>query len=500
LPVLCALGGLLVAGALVGQSGGSSPAGARPAALPSAVPAVALASSWFCAGATESPDSVASGQLLFENASQRDVTGSVELVSQYGYQTTQSVSVPAGSTTTLAEALPGLTGSNSNHWVGAIVTLYGGDVSVSQVVTTTRGSASQPCATSAAPQWYFAYGATLRNAWDEISLLNPYPMTAIVDLSFTTDEGREQPLAYQGVLVRADGMTLLNLGNHLRRRQHIAVTVTARVGEVVAYQTEIVTPPPAGAAPIGTPGTVNPVVPVPGITLTLGTARPATSLWWPTGGEGPGVTETYAVYNPGPLPARLTLSLFSGAPDASPGSSSQFTVAGYGSTLVTTNDQPWALPGVSYAAHLQSSNGTAVVAERFVMTSPPAAERGLALLMGQTRPSDEWLVTGGLNGGNSFLRGQVFLGQVSLEMVDPGPRAAVVSLDGFTGGKLAPLPGFSGLALTPDHRTGWQVPDVLAGVALVVVSSRPILLEQDWYSLSPSVGTNLAPATALSSP
>jgi hypothetical protein len=134
------------------------------------------------------------------------------------------------------------------------------------------------------------------------------------------------------------------------------------------------------------------------------------------------------------------------------------------------------------------------------MTSPPAAERGLALLMGQTRPSDEWLVTGGLDGGNSFLRGQVFLGQVSLEMVDPGPRAAVVSLDGFTGGKLAPLPGFSGLALTPDHRTGWQVPDVLAGVALVVVSSRPILLEQDWYSLSPSVGTNLAPATALSSP
>lgn len=496
--VLFILAGMLVTGALVGHGSGAAASRPGPALQPSRVPSVAMSSSWFCAGATEAPASVAAGQLLFDNASSSPVTGSVELVTQYGYRTTFSVYVAAGSTSTFAEVLPGLSGSNSDHWVGALVTLYGGMASVSQEVTTTYGSASQPCASSAAPQWYFAYGATLRNAWDEISLLNPYPVAAVADLSFTTDEGRELPMAYDGVVVPADGLALLSIKNHLRRRQHIAVTVTARTGDIVAFETEIATPPPAGAPPIGAAGAIDPVIPVAGITLTLGTTLTATSLWWPDGGEGPGLTETYAVYNPGATAARLSLSLVSIGTGGGPASSSQFTVGPYGSALVTTNSQPWALPGVPYAVHLQSTNGTGVVAERFVMAAPPAQSRGLALLLGQAQPDHNWLVTGGLGGGSSFLRSQVFLGQVWFEMVDPGPVPAIVSVEVLTDGKLAPAPGLSPVLVAAHQRYGLHVPAALAGTAMVVSSSRPILMEQDWFSSSLSVGTNLAPAMALS--
>jgi hypothetical protein len=487
---------VVVAGALLGYTGTTSPPGLTSAVGPSGVPAEALSSSWFCAGATESPKSVAGGQLLFYNGGGTAVPGSVDLVSQGGYQTKTSVTVPAGAAITLDERLPGLTGSNSDHWVGAIVTLYGGMASVSQVVTTPYGSASQPCASAASSQWYFAYGATLRNAWDEISLLNPYPVPAVADLSFTTDEGREQPVAFEGVIVPADGLSVVSLRNHLRRRQHIAVTVTARAGQLVAFETEIVTQPPAGAPPVGVPGAVNPVLPVPGITLTLGSTQPATSLWWPDAGEGPGLTESYAVYNPGPTTARLTLSLVPGAGGGGLASSSQFTVGPFGSALVTTNGQPWALPSTSYAAHLESANGTGVVAERFVMTAPPSPERGLAALMGQDQASRDWLVTGGITGESSFVPSPEFLGDVWLEVVDPGRRPAVMVVESLEQGKWLRL-GTDNYQVGPGQRDAIQLSAAVAGEALVVSSSRPILLEQDWFSSLPSIGINLSPAAPV---
>ena len=466
---------------------------------PSSVPAAALSSSWFCAGATESPDSVAAGELLFANAGRQAITGTMDLVSQTGYQTSLPVSLPGGSTDTIEEVLPGLAGSNSDHWVGAMVTLYGGLASVSQVVTTPHGSASQPCASAAAAHWYFADGATLRNAWEEISLLNPYPFAAVVDLSFTTEQGREQPLAFEGVVVGPHGLTVLNLGSHLRRRQHIAVTVTARTGDIVAFETEIVTHPPAGAPPLGAPGAVNPVVPVPGITLMLGSTQTSTSLWWPNAGEGPGLTESYAVYNPGPTTARLALSLVPGQAGGGLGSSSQLTVGPYGSAFITTNNQPWALPDIAYVAHLRSTNGTAVVAERLALASPPSPERGLAALLGQAQAADEWLVTGGLDGSSSFSSAQFFLGEVSLAVVDPGRLPARLSVETLSHQKLVPATAADHFEVAAGERTVVQLPSSLAGEALVVQSSRPILLEQDWYSSLPSVGTNQAPAAAVSS-
>ena len=95
-----------------------------------------------------------------------------------------------------------------------------------------------PCATSGSARWYFTYGQTLVNAGEEISLLNPYPADSVVDLSFTTDQGVEFPVGFQGIVVPAGGLVSVNIGDHLRRRQQIATTVIARTGRVVAWEFE----------------------------------------------------------------------------------------------------------------------------------------------------------------------------------------------------------------------------------------------------------------------
>jgi hypothetical protein len=493
-PVLVVLAAAVVAGVLLGQPGTgtpSAPAAAQTQAASDA-PTTALSGSWFCAGATAAPDSVASGQLVFANAGNTPVEGTVRLVSPIGYFRKMSITVPAGSTSTVVEQFLGLPRRAPRPWVGALVTLYGGMASVSQVVSTPEGAASQPCASAASTHWYFVDGATLRNASDHISLLNPYPVDAIADLSFTTEEGQENPAAFEGVLVPADGLTVINLGSHLRIREHIAVTVTARTGQVVAFETELVTRPPARAYFEGPHQGLNPAAPVDGVTLALGATQPSTSWWWPAGSDGNGLSESYIAYNPGPTAARLSLVLLSQGLESGTGSSSELTVAPYGTAFVKTNGQPWALPGLMYSVHLVSTNGVPVVAERSISASRPSPIRGLGALFGQAQPADNWLLA-----GTSAMAPTKHRGQVWLEVVNPGQKPAVLNIDALAGGHLAQAVGIPPLAVRAGGRTGIELPAGTADEALVVRSSQPVVAEDDSWATRPQVGVNLSPVVAL---
>jgi hypothetical protein len=491
--VLVFLAAAIVAGVSLNQLRSGSPAiPVAQAEAASEAPAVALSGSWYCAGSTEAPGSVAAGELVFVNAGASPVRGVVRLVSPIGYFRKINVTVPAGSTSTVAEQFLGLPRKAPKPWVGALVTLYGGMASVSQVISTPEGAASQPCASAASTHWYFVDGATLRNASDHISLLNPYPVDAIADLSFTTEEGQEDPAGFEGVLVPANGLTVLNLGSNLRIREHIAVTVTARTGQVVAYQTELVTRPPARAQFEGPHQGLNPAAPIPGATLELGATGPSTSWWWPAGSDGSGVSESYIAYNPGAAAARLSLVLLSQGAQSGAGGSSQVTVPPYGTAVVKTNGQPWALPGLVYAAHLVSTNGVPVVAERSVSATAPASMRGLATLLGQARPADYWLLP-----GTSAMAPTKHRGQVWLEFVDPGQKAAVLNVETRAGGRLGQTIGIPPLEVRAGGQTGLALPAGTADDALVVKSSQPVLVEDDAWGVRPQTGVNLSPVVAL---
>jgi len=493
-PVLVVLVAVIVAGVALNHvgSGGPSAHAATPAQAASDAPTTALSGSWFCAGGTAAPDSVASGELVFANAGSTAVKGTVRLVSPIGYFRKMNVSVPPGATSTVVEQFLGLPRRAPRPWVGALVTLYGGMASVSQVISTPEGSASQPCASAASTHWYFVDGATLRNASDHISLLNPYPVDAIADLSFTTDQGQEDPSAFEGVLVPADGETVVNLGSHLRIREHIAVTVTARTGQVVAFETELVTRPPSGANLEGPHQGLNPAAPVQGVTLALGATQPSTSWWWPAGSDGSGLSESYIAYNPGPAPARLSLVLLSQGEDSGVGSSSELTVAPFGTASVRTNGQPWALPGIMYAVHLVSTNGVPVVAERSISATRPSSLTGLGTLIGQSEPGEDWLLP-----GTSAMAPTKHRGQVWLEVANPGPKQAILNIEALEGSHLVQAVGIPPLGVRAGGRTGLELPAGTAGEALVVKSSHPVVVEDDSWAIRPQFGVNFSPVVAL---
>ncbi len=219
---------------------------------------------------------------MIANSGAAAVPGVVTLVPSSGRAVRIPVTIPAQGRKVIAEDV-----RQGSPWIGAIVDIEAGGVAVQQEVSGPLGNSSAPCATAGSSQWYFAAGATLVNAQVGLSLLNPYSTDAIVDLSFTTNQGVEAPEEFQGLIVPPDGLIAVNLGDHLRRRQFIATTVTARSGRLVAWKTDVVTPPTSSEVLLGTAAAdgplSDPAAPIPGVTLTLGVPDTATSWTWAGG-------------------------------------------------------------------------------------------------------------------------------------------------------------------------------------------------------------------------
>ena len=128
-------------------------------------------------------------------------------------------------------------------------------------------------------------------------------------------------------------------------------------------------------------------------------------------GEDFGLTEQYVIYNPGGSTAQMRLSLVAPGERGSLGSATNITVGPYGTDLLTTNGQPWALPGIGYAAHLQSTNGVPVVAARLVTAESPWPYRGTGVVLGITLAARQWLVPP---------NAQLLAPSELLDVVDPG--------------------------------------------------------------------------------
>jgi len=488
LPVVLVVAGLLLLGGLLDRTeapGGSSVAVALPQ-VPVAAPAGALSSSWFCAGATDNANGAAPAMVVIANANAQPVTATVTLIPDQGPPSTATVGVPARNRVAVPESLPG-----ASAWIGANVTINGGSAAVEQQVSGPLGRASSPCATSSERRWFFADGRTAINASDEITLLNPYPMESIVDLSFTTDQGLEAPGEFQALVVPASGLLSVDLGTHLRRRLRIATVVTARTGRVVAWQTQVVTPPSAGQQVIGPngppPGAIDPASPVPGVTLSLGSSSAATTWTWPEGIAGGGVEERYVIFNPGPGTAQVRLAL-----ELDQGRAEPFTLSvGPEEVSTVVSDQQARVPaGVTHAATLRSVNGVRVIAERAVAASPPSARAGLGVLAGERLASSSWLFPGGSAGPRS---------DEVLVLFNPGPVNLTASVSALAGSSTAPLPGLAGVAVAPGARVALRINDrsPTLDAALVVQASGPLFVERDLYGLAKQPGYSLSAGVPL---
>ena len=401
-PILAVLAAALLAGALLDRAGGPAGSG-QPVVetvqpMPVAAPAAALSSSWFCAGATDGGTVPMPGKVVVANDSSQAVTGTVTVVGSSAKPRRVPVSVPAYGVATVAETVPG-----GSQWVGAIVDLDGGSVGVDQVDHGPLGRSTTPCATSGSPHWYLPSGQTRVNADEAIILLNPYHSGSVVDLTFTTDQGIEVPQAFQAIYVPPGGLVGVDVGSQLRRRSAIAATVSTQSGSVVAFQTSWVTQAPAGVPLVGTPAAssplADPAAPSQGSTVTLGAPSAGRSWVWPDGLAGDGINEEYVIYNPGPRPADVRLSIGLQQGSAEPFS---LNVGPYQVATVVSEQSARIPPGVAHSATLTSVNGVPVVAARVITatnaSAPGGTRNGIGQLLGARLSASRWLLPAALSG------------------------------------------------------------------------------------------------------
>ncbi len=519
--------GVLVLFAVLDRTGESTPKSATQAASiqgnPMVAPAGALSSSWFCAGATAaapatsaaptttttvpasasasasnlpvarpSPYGEADGQLVITNAGTSKAAATITDVSSGGSTVNSSVDVPSGGSVSVPESAPGGTG-----WEGAIVEVDAGQVVVDQSVNGPLGASSSPCATSGSSSWYLPTGQTRVNADEFISLLNPYPSATIVDLSFVTNQGVEQPQNFQGVDVPANGLVNVDLGTYLSRRSAIEATVTARTGSVVAWETEIVTPPAAGAPLVGSAAASKPLAdpawPIAGVTVTLGAPAAATSWVWPDGLAGGGMQEQYVVYNPGSKPARVRLSIGLAGGAAEPLS---FSV-GAGQVVPVVSEQQARIPaGVAHSAKLTSVNGIPVVAERTLTASqaanPVAGATGTVdgngQILGGTVTSRRWII------GSAAVDAH-HVGQ--LVIFNPGAITVTVRVSKLSSAVPESLVAGGVVTLHPGGRSALGISSSAAG-PIQVSATGPVVAEYDLYGTGGSNGVGLSLAAPMS--
>lgn len=472
LPVIAGVAALLAVGGLADRSSGHAlPPPASPTQpVPVAAPAIALSSSWFCAGASGAAGSATAGRVVIANAGSAPLTAIVHLLPSSGRGTVRVVGVAAHASATVDESLPA-----KPLWIGAVVDLDGGAAAVTQVISGPLGVAATPCATAGSASWYFAAGATLVNAADEITLLNPCPTDAVVDMSFSTDQGSEAPADFQGLDVPAGGLLAVDLGSHLRRRQQIATTVRARTGRIVAWSTTVVTPPAAGEALVGAPPdpanptSADPAAAAPGVVLTLGSSSTGTVWSWPDGLSGNGLDERYAIYNPSPQPATVTLSLVLDQGQAEP---FNLTIGPQQVTTVVAGSEARIPPGVGHSATLASTNGVGVVATR-ILTGVPPASRGTASLPGSRLAAPAWLVPAATEPGTTS----------DLAVLVPGTDPLDATVYGWRGGREVALAGLSNLTLAPGQRNLIALSIKAPGYTgpVVVRASGPVEVEADLY-------------------
>jgi len=433
-----------------------APMGARPSARSSA---------WFCAGATAAPDGAANGSVVIANAADKPLTGRMTVVPNEG----DPVSIPV-SALALGRASYRLTDVLTAPFASALVELDGGSAVVELVGAGPLGETITPCASSASTSWYFAEGVTTRDALEVITLFNPFPEDAVVDLVFNTEEGEVTPQALTGLSVRGRGVAAINLGEHVQRRVQVTAQITARAGRLVAARLQTFD---------GTEGRK-------GLSLGLGAPAPGDVWYFPEGFLVDGLTERFQVFNPGGEEAQVQLELSLEQGLAEP---ILLTVPPASRITVTANEEARIPKSVAHAVTVRSNNGVPVVVERTIDAVAPAPRAGLAITLGARLAARSWVVAAGqIDDANDQW----------LVVQNPGAamaRLAVSLLD--EGRTLVPL-SLERLEVGPKARRGLKLNDSVrrGNAALILTSDQPVVVERDYYKVR-GLGTAMAAAIPL---
>ncbi len=464
LPAILVLVAALAAMALVDVNDRvPTPFGAATAfAMPTAAGPSALSSTWFCAASANVGEGVSGLSVLVANQGDEPRSGTVTWMPEDGEAVTRPVEVPAHDGLAL-EADDAVDAGA----VSAVVELDGGGVAVEHAVSAPSGRSVAPCASSASDRWYLANGSTARDASQVLVLFNPFPGDAVVDIAFATDQGRDEPEALQGLPVPAGSTTRIAVGDHVRRREVTATTVTTRTGRLVVDRLQRFD---------GSEGRS-------GLSLTLAAPAPAEVWTFPAGRHEEGLVERWHVYNPGDVDAVVTVEVVTDSGDMP--IPVERTVSARSQLVIDATEAAVVPPDVGHSSTVRSVNGVAVVAERELSGMAPSSRRGWSSMVGAPLAAERWFLAAGAGAGEVDER---------LVVHNPGPDRVRFSVVAHVDGRQAPIEELIDVELGPAARQEVAVAELLddSPVPLVVDADGPVVVERDLSAASdPGITTLL---------
>ncbi|HZQ26801.1 MAG TPA: DUF5719 family protein [Acidimicrobiales bacterium] len=464
--VLVVLAALLVAAVVADRlprrGDGTVVRAVRGSTGPQAARSSALSSSWYCPGGTAATGGGADVTVAVANPGTRALSGTITVLVQQGPPKVTSFTVGAASVHAV-----GLASLVNAPWAGAVVDMTGGGAVVEQRVAGPQGEDISPCSSTASRHWYFAAGSTAKDAQLSLLLLNPFPDSAIVDLSFATTEGFRSPGDYQGLVVPGGSLQVIDIGAHVRRQDDVSTAVSVRAGRLAAGQVLIRTAP--GVA---------------GLSGVVGAPALGRTWWFPDGLVADGVTEKFEVFNPASSEAKVEVALTLDQGDAEP---FELTVPAQGRVTLVANSEARVPKGVAHSAVVRSANGVPVVVQRSVEATTPRL--GRADTVGGTGTARRWAFA--LGAATDAVDEWVIV-------YNPSSFPATVSFAGLAGGQRIAIDGLQGIAVPAGRRQAFRLSDHIKRdpLPLVVDATQPVVVERAVYvvggaGVSSSVGIPL---------
>jgi hypothetical protein len=450
--------GAVVADRLPRRGDGTVVRAVRGATGPEAARASALSSSWYCPGGTAVAGGAADVTVSVANPGTRALSGTVSVLAQQGAPKVSAFTVGPASVYSV-----GLSSVVNAAWAGAVVDVAGGGAVVEQRVTGPQGQDISPCSSTASRRWYFAAGSTAKDAQQYLLLLNPFPDSAIVDLTFATTEGPRTPGDYQGLVVPAGTLQVIDIGAHVRREDDVSTAVSVRAGRLAAGQVLVRTAP--GVA---------------GLSGVVGAPALGRTWWFPDGLVADGVTEKFHVFNPGSTEAKVEVALTLEQGDAEP---FELTVPAQGRVTLVANNEARIPKGVAHSSVVRSANGVPVVVQRSVEATTP--RQGRADTLGGTTTAKRW----------ALAAGSVTDTVDEWVIVDnPSGAGATVSFTGLANGQRIAIEGLQGIVVPAGHRQAFRLSDHIKRdpLPLVVESSQAVVVERAVYAVGgPGVSSSI---------
>ncbi len=536
-PILVLLPLLVVAGVVVDRTEETTPDHMTGGEL--AVPLVpvfadpsAPGSTWYCAAGTAtgvrgevgagSPDDQAGspdeeGTDADEGADPESGPGAAEqtivIANQAEVDRTGTVTVfPEGGTPV---AVPIEVGARSRHTLivsdvvraahaAAVVELDGGGVTVEHKLAGPAGSSVSFCSTAPSDSWVFPVGTTRPGTTLDLTLFNPFPGEAVVDITALSDDGTREPEAYQGLVVPSQGVITLPLHEVITLRAQVTTVVRVRSGRVVG---EIVQTADGTIIDDGE-GQVDPQYAptvAAGLTAMLGAPGPAFAWVYPNGTTSEQLDERFVVYNPSEETAEVEVQVILDDP-ATNGIAEPFQIAleprSHRSVVLFGTPDTRVPPGVGHSVVVRSVNEVPVVSARAIWSTAEEDPAGLTFTLGSPLVATRWA------SATSSLAGQA---GASVTVFNPSPDVAVdMSIRVIGGGSDEPVTEDGSFTIGPNERRAVLIPGDGWGVdasSFVVVADLPVVVENHYrfgeggrdlsfFMLAPQVGTTSpAPAT-----